>query len=434
MRNFPSMLYRVRLFSFFLGVLLSTSTLSAQQQLARISSTPRSDGKGFVIRFHGMAAPDSFRVYQSSSDLIQVAYYHAAADTSGVLLPVNRPEIKSVTISPIGGGIGVSIFLAPGQSLLATSYLDANKKDLLLPLTKMPESDVARVLKGLEPIDWKALAPKSQPEEKPSSPVVETPKPVTKQAEPKSSKDAAYQKLKNRQLLDVIVIDAGHGGKDPGAIGRFAREKDVTLGVALKLGNLIKKEMPYAKVVYTRDTDTFIPLDERGHIANKHEGDLFISVHCNSVENRKNSPKGASFYFLGMHRSDDAYRVMLRENAVVRLEEGKSKTAELSEEQLLLYELTNRGYMESSQNFSILLDQAFTGQAKRKSGGIRQAGFMVLYYSSMPAVLIELGFISNQEEEKYLASEAGQEELARAVFKSVLSYRDLLEGNRNNAN
>jgi N-acetylmuramoyl-L-alanine amidase len=429
MRNFEPM---ILLRSIFVLFAVFTFENCWAFQLQRISSTARSDGKGFVIRLHAQKPADSFRVYQSSANLIQVAYYNNQEDSSGIQLPTNKPEIASVEVFRIAKGLGLSIRIAAGQSpMLATSYLDANQKDLLISLTRMPQNDVDRVLKGLEPIDWVKLRRREEP---PTSAIVAPPKPEeTPKAAPKTQ-DVSYVKLKNRQLLDVIVIDAGHGGKDPGAIGKFAREKDVTLGVALKLGELIKESMPYAKVVFTRDTDVFVPLEERGHIANKAEGDLFISIHCNSVENRKNSPQGAGFYFLGMHRSEEAYRVMLRENAVVRLEDGRSKTAELSEEQLLLYELTNRGYMESSQNLSILLNQAFTQKAGRRSIGVRQAGFMVLYYSSMPAVLIELGFISNTEEEKYLASENGQRELARSIMRSILQYRDQLEGNKANAN
>lgn len=402
---------------------------TAQNQLLRISSATRSDGKGYVIRLHGQFPPDSFRVYQSSAGLIQVAVYHPSADTTGIIRPVGRNELSRVTLHRIAGGVGISLGLAPGDFFLSTGYVDANKKDVLVPLTRMPAKDVQAVLKGLQPIDWSLLAPK---------PVAETaPEPAkTTVSEPLKESvsrpvDDAYSKLKTRQLLDVIVIDAGHGGKDPGALGKFKKEKEITLAVSLKVGELIKKEMPYVKIVYTRDRDNFVELEDRGHIANKQEGDLFLSIHCNSVESKR--PYGASFYFLGMHRSDEAYKVMLRENSVVRLE-GIGKTTELSEEQLLLYELTNRGYMESSQAISILLDQQFTKKAKRKSFGIRQAGFMVLYYSSMPAVLIELGFISNQEEERYMASESGQNELAQSIVRSILQYRDQLEKGKNHAN
>lgn len=415
-------------FSAALLVLSGITPAFAQPLPERISSTPRSDGKGFVVRFHNRAAPDSFRVYQSSPELVQIAFYHPLAETSGVRLPVERPEIEKTELWKIHGGLGINLRLKPGQNMLATSYVDANKKDLLIPLTKVSSKDISKVFKDLKPVDW-TLLKTNGPTDSVAAEKNEPNKPAN------NTVDQSYSSLKNRQMLDVIVIDAGHGGKDPGAVGKITYEKKVTLGVALKLGAMIKKELPYVKIVYTRDDDTFVELDNRGHIANKAEGDLFISIHCNSVEKRKYPPRGASFYFLGMHRSEEAYNVMLRENAVVRLESQQNgKVTELSEEQLLLYELTNRGYMESAQAFSIHLDQQFTKVAKRKSLGIRQAGFMVLYYSSMPAVLIELGFISNPEEEKFMASEAGQKELANAILQSVLKYRDQLEIGKKYAN
>lgn len=227
----------------------------------------------------------------------------------------------------------------------------------------------------------------------------------------------------------VVVIDPGHGGKDVGAVGNKAKEKDINLGVALKLGDLIDSEYDDIEVVYTRDDDTFISLQERAEIANKAHGDLFISIHTNSVDRRSKNRKtvhGAATYTLGLHRSDENLAVAKRENSVIELEDDYSVKYQgfdpNSTESYIIFELSQNKHLEQSVDFASLVQNHF-GKAGRKDNGVRQAGFWVLAKTSMPAVLIELDFICNPTQEKYLSSSSGQKELANAIFDAFREYK-----------
>jgi len=224
----------------------------------------------------------------------------------------------------------------------------------------------------------------------------------------------------------VVVLDAGHGGRDPGSIGVGGiREADIALKVALKVGEYIEQNIPDLKVVYTRTDNSFVGLAERGQIANENNGDLFVSIHANSFAHsnvhRQRSANGAEVYFLGMARSQSALDVMKRENAVIRFEE--EQTQQLTEEDLLIYELTNAGNMRTSEELAVYIEQQFRERAQRRSRGVKQAGFQVLYEASMPGVLIELGFISNPDEARFLNTEYGQAIVASAIFRSIRDFK-----------
>ena len=222
------------------------------------------------------------------------------------------------------------------------------------------------------------------------------------------------------------MLDAGHGGRDPGAVGlNRTREKDIALLVAKKLGAYINEFLPDVKVVFTREDDTFIDLYERGRIANRAQGDLFVSIHTNAATNRQ--AYGAEVFFLGVAKTEEALEVMKRENSVIRLEDPSSRSRELTDEELIEYELTNIGYMSSSQRLAELLDKQFAERAGRRTRGVKQAGFIVLFQASMPSILVELGFISNPTEERYLASESGQSILASAMFRAIRDYKEQIE-------
>lgn len=228
----------------------------------------------------------------------------------------------------------------------------------------------------------------------------------------------------------VVVIDPGHGGKDVGAVGSKAREKDINLGVALKLGGMIDDEFDDVDVVYTRDDDTFISLQERAEIANKAHGDLFISLHTNSVDRRSKNRKtvhGAATYTLGLHRSDENLAVAKRENSVIELEDDYSVKYQgfdpNSTESYIIFELNQNKHLEQSVDFASYVQKYFS-KAGRKDNGVRQAGFWVLAKTSMPAVLVELDFICNPSQEKYLSSSSGQKELAKAIFEAFKDYKE----------
>ncbi|MCX8056709.1 MAG: N-acetylmuramoyl-L-alanine amidase [Ignavibacteria bacterium] len=241
-------------------------------------------------------------------------------------------------------------------------------------------------------------------------------------------KKKALQKNKNN-LLDVIVIDPGHGGKDPGAIGyRGTKEKDVNLGIALKLGKLIEKNHKDIKVIYTRDDDNFVELYRRGQIANENNGKLFISIHCNSTEERPGTSKGAEVYLLRPGRTEDAIRIAEKENSVIKLEEGYQERYKLlSDENFILTAMASTANVKHSEKFAELLSNKFEANLPLKNNGVKQAGFYVLVGAAMPSVLIETGYINHPEDELFLRSETGQQKIAEAIYRAILDYKNYYE-------
>lgn len=224
----------------------------------------------------------------------------------------------------------------------------------------------------------------------------------------------------------VVVIDAGHGGHDPGAVGRISKEKNINLTVALKLGNMIKKECDDVRVVYTRSKDVFIPLDRRAQIANDAKADLFISIHTNALANNRTA-QGASTWTLGLAKSDANLEVAKRENSVILYESDyKTRYAGFnpnSSESYIIFEFMQDKYMEQSVHLASLVQKQFRHHCNRGDRGVHQAGFLVLKASAMPSILVELGFISTPEEERYLNSENGTTTLARGIYRAFLSYK-----------
>jgi N-acetylmuramoyl-L-alanine amidase len=224
----------------------------------------------------------------------------------------------------------------------------------------------------------------------------------------------------------VVVIDAGHGGHDPGAIGKISKEKNINLNVALKLGRLIQDNCNDVKIIYTRKTDIFIPLDRRAEIANNAKADLFISVHTNSVGG-SSTAKGASTWTLGLAKSDANLAVAKRENSVILYESDyKTRYAGFnpnSSESYIIFEFMQDKYMQQSVRLASMVQKQFKNNSKRIDRGVHQAGFLVLKASAMPSILVELGFISTPEEERYLNSESGSSSLARSIFQAFMTYK-----------
>ncbi|HEX9952023.1 MAG TPA: N-acetylmuramoyl-L-alanine amidase [Rubricoccaceae bacterium] len=234
---------------------------------------------------------------------------------------------------------------------------------------------------------------------------------------------AVYVANGNNWRLDTIVLDAGHGGHDIGATYNGVREKDVTLGIVRALGPMIERELGL-RVVYTRRDDHFEELRERGRIANRSGGKLFISVHANAAG--ASSASGTETYFLAPHRSSSAQEVMERENAVIQLESTPDLYAEYTDQGDILQALAMSAYQEESQTLARLVEGRLVGQGRR-SRGVKQAGFLVLWAASMPAILVETGFVSNPDEARLLGSASGQERTARAIFEAIAAYRDQYE-------
>lgn len=227
----------------------------------------------------------------------------------------------------------------------------------------------------------------------------------------------------------VVVIDPGHGGKDVGCVGNLTTESKIVLDVARKFGKMINDSLPEVEVVYTRDDDRFIQLQDRASIANKANGNIFISIHVNSVDRRNKSRTliaGASVYTLGIHKTDNNLSVAMRENSVMELEDDYSEKYQgfdpTSSESYIIFELNQNIHMQKSVEFADALQHELVTTAGREDKGIRQAGFWVLWATSMPSVLIELDFICNPDSEKYLNTEAGRYTLAQAIFNAFASY------------
>ncbi|GAB3777406.1 hypothetical protein GCM10028818_24520 [Spirosoma horti] len=230
--------------------------------------------------------------------------------------------------------------------------------------------------------------------------------------------------------LRTVVLDAGHGGKDPGCLGRKTRESRIVLKLVLQLGRKIKEEMPNVRVIYTRSSDHFVELAERSAIANRNKADLFISLHCNASPS-SSRVYGTETYTMGLHKTNGNLDVAKRENAVILKEENYQQTykgfnpnSPLAHIMLANYQ---HAFMGSSINFAEKVERSFRRNAERKSNGVKQAGFLVLWRTTMPSVLIETGFLTNPDEEDYLISSEGQDEISDAIYKAFVLYKQEIE-------
>jgi len=234
----------------------------------------------------------------------------------------------------------------------------------------------------------------------------------------------------NPYKIRKVVLDPGHGGKDPGCSGKHSREKEVALSIALDLGKKIKATYPDIQVIYTRETDVFIPLNERAAIANRNKADLFISIHCNYISVR-NRATGSETYVLGLHRAEDNLDVAKRENSAILLEENYEKTYEgfdpYSPEGHIILTMFQNAHLEQSILFATYVENSFKNLSRLASRGVKQAGFLVLRETTMPSVLIETGFLSTDTDENYLMKKENQQEMASAILKAFSNYKKDIE-------
>jgi len=235
--------------------------------------------------------------------------------------------------------------------------------------------------------------------------------------------------IKTDFKVDVVVIDAGHGGHDPGTLGKNSKEKDIALKIALKLGGYIEKNISGVKVIYTRKDDRYIALDERANIANKNKADLFICIHANSLPGAP--AYGTETYVMGLKMDKGNFEVAKRENSVILMDENYAERYEGfdpdSPESYILFSLTQSAYQESSLKFAQKVEDQFKGKVGRRSRGVKQAGFVVLWRTTMPSVLIETGFLSNVKEENYLLSDNGQDLIASGIYRAFKEYKSQIE-------
>lgn len=220
----------------------------------------------------------------------------------------------------------------------------------------------------------------------------------------------------------VVVLDAGHGGKDSGNIGNGYREKDIALSIVLKIGEQLEKNENF-EVVYTRKSDVFIPLEQRGKIANDANADLFVSIHCNA---HNSQAYGTETFVLGLHRNETNFEVAKRENSVIYLEEDYEVTYSdfdiNSPESFIGLTIMQEEYLDQSILLADFVQKEFTNSLKRKDRGVKQAGFIVLHQTYMPSVLIETGFLTNNNEGAFLNSSTGRERMANAITKAIIEY------------
>ncbi len=252
---------------------------------------------------------------------------------------------------------------------------------------------------------------------------------VDTNSEKNKSKDPLFSKTlesdRQRWRIDKIVIDAGHGGKDPGAIGKKRTyEKTVALNIALKLRQVVWEKLG-AEVIMTRDSDVFIPLGERTRIANRSQGKLFISIHCNSARDKR--ANGHETYFLAPAKTERAMAVALKENSVIKYEESQDQYKDLTEENYILLAMAQSQFVKESEYFAALIQKHLYKRTSLKDRGVDQAGFYVLIGASMPCVLVETGFISNSSEEKLLKSDWFQQEIAKGICDAIIEFIRTLE-------
>lgn len=348
---------------------------------------------GTLIRLHARRELAEF-TSELKGDRLVVTIPNATVDGNELRqTPTDGEGVTSVTAEQLGRNARISFALNDSYSSNKMSR-DVKSGDLLVSLFKKVE--VGKMLR----------------------------------AESSRQQDGARSKWK----LDCIVIDPGHGGKDPGAIGVTGlKEKNVVLGIALKLGKLIERKMPGVKVVYTRKDDTFISLDKRGQIANAAGGKLFISLHCNSTPQKPSNAQGFEVYILRPGRTEEAIRIAEFENSVIKLEKDYEKRyAKLDNESFILINMAQSAYVRYSERFAELLHEQVKESNQIRSKGVKQAGFYVLVGASMPSVLIESGFISNHTEEKFLSTRFGQQHMANLFYTAIENFaheyeRDLKE-------
>ena len=364
-------------FLFLLVAFVMPLRAEAGSSIERVSFTARSDGKGYVVRIHTTGKVSAHSVDQPSPTELRLTLYHAGLSPN-LRRDDPRGPVQSYAVHPADDRIVLSFAIDPNTPVEAKSYPDRDTDHILLNIAY-----AAPVLAGggVQP-------------------------------------DVASNE---HWKLDCIVIDAGHGGHDGGAAANGVREKDITLGVARKLGRYVQDRLGM-RVVYTRADDRFIELHERGRIANESCGKLFVSIHANAAGSR--SAKGSETYFLGLHKSKSARDVMERENSVVALESNQDLYTGFDDASIIVQTMATTAYQRSSEHLAELIQGQFEHRADRPSRGVKQAGFLVLWRASMPAVLIELGFVTNKDEARFLRSENGQDLMASAIFRSIRDYKE----------
>ena len=385
-------------------LLLAGGPAQADVLVTDVIFSPRSDGQGYVVRLRTTDSPDAYMVQPDGDDELKWVLYDTSLHADYEKRAPEGP-IEDYTVSQTNGHLILRVTLTAEHSVSPTAYRDRASDDLLLNLAYDEAAPVAEGPSSSTPSTTSATSSEG----------------TTATDEEAGRRTSTVPPTPERSRLDTVVIDPGHGGKDPGAMAHGLQEKDIVLDVARKLGNYIKNRLDL-EVVYTRTDDRFIALEERGHLANRKGGDLFISLHANAYQS--GSVRGTETYFLGRSKTDAARRVMKQENSVVReYEENPDRYDEYDAEAFVKGELFLSASMQFSEEFASIVQNQFKERVKRRSRGVHQAGFYVLWSASMPSVLVELGYLTNRQEARFLDSDRGQTYLASAIFRAVRQYK-----------
>jgi len=362
---------------------------AAQVQIRDLELAERSDGQGHVLRVESADRIEAFSMPERASDeaVIEWRLYDVSMGEDAAL-PTGGP-ITQIETHSADGHLTLRIHLNEDAVVSADAYRDGASDDLLLSLTSTTETAAGQIAEDAA----------------------------------QSAREIA-RSARQRWRLDTIVIDPGHGGQDHGATANGVREKDLVLTVAQKLGGYLEEYLD-VEVLYTRTDDTFIELEERGRFANEQGAKLFISIHANAAHSSR--AYGTETFFLGPSKTESARRVMERENSVIRYEDDTDVYDEYDDQELVRATLTQSAYLRQSQNLAALIEDQFANRVNRRSRGVKQAPFYVLWGASMPAVLVEMGFISNRSEANFLTSEQGQTYIASAIFRAVRDYKEQYE-------
>lgn len=398
---------------------------------------------GMLIRISATRRLVDVESWLRQDNWLYVTIPEARADTGAInatplrglvrqIVAVQTPTAVQLTFR-LGGKIAIADLLRDDSSndLLIAIRKEGTEDSIPVPVVPAGEAEPGVRKEPKPPTGEPSPVAKKEVVPPPPAPARETGPEVTPRGVPDNRAST-----RERWNLDVIVIDPGHGGKDWGAIGvTGAREKDIALGVSLKLGRLIERHLRDIKVVYTRKDDRFVTLYRRGQIANEANGKLFISIHANSLRRKPNPTRGFEVYLLGPGRTAEAIAIAERENSVIELEEGyEQRYRELTEENFILVTMARSADVKASEQFADLVQRELDRNTPIRNRGVKQAGYYVLVGPSMPNILVETAYISNREDEKLVRSESVQQKIADAIFQAVKRYRDeyqklLEEGN-----
>jgi len=407
--------------------LTGSAPSAARSVLTEVSFTARSDGQGYVVRVRASERIAAYGIPQSvGENELKWTLYNTALSSS---FHHDAPEGPIRRLSTTQQDGHVILHFALDREIEPDAYRDRASNDLLLNLAYVDAGDQGRPVP--QPVRTASASGNSAPDDAaPDNASGETVDRTSSSGESGAATSSAAgslptppgtsQQARDRWRLDKIVIDAGHGGKDPGASANGLREKDLVLKVAKKLGGYIEENLGI-EVLYTRTDDTFIELEERGRFANEAGAKLFISIHINAARSRR--ARGTETFFLGRHKTEAARKVMERENSVIRFEDNPEEYEEYDEQALVRQVLAQSAYMQHSEQLASLIEDQFEDRVQRRSRGVHQAGFYVLWSASMPAVLVELGFLTNPSEARFLNSEDGQTYLASAIFRAIRDYK-----------